>query len=82
MSISLSEIEQYLLEYPILDGAESDAYFGGWIDDEGTTYLDHTLLFAHKQTAIHEAIRNNQLAIFNLETKETTNVPQEEASCG
>ncbi len=79
---SLREIERYLLRYPILDGhpAGASAYFGGWVDENGVTYLDHTLLFAHKQTAVHEAIQNGQLAIFNLETKETTNVSQGETA--
>ncbi len=77
--VTLHNIEWYLLYHPILDGIESSAYFGGWVDENGFTYLDHTLLFAHKQTAVHEAIRNGQRAIFNLESKKTTNVPQEEA---
>ena len=76
--ITLGEIERYILRHPILDGAMSDAYFGGWSDENGITYLDHTLLFAHKHTAIHEAVRNGQKAIFNLETKETVNVSQGE----
>ncbi len=75
-NLNFGDIERYLMRHPILDGMESSAYFGGWVDESGVTYLDHTLLFAHKQTAIHEAIRNGQLAIFNLETKETINVPQ------
>ena len=76
VGVSLKEIEQYLLRHPILDGClEGDTYFGGWIDENGVTYLDHTLLYFYKHTAIHEAIRNGQKAIFNLETKETVNIP-------
>ncbi len=77
--IPLGCIERYLLRHPILDGLESSAYFGGWINESGITYLDHTLLFSRKQTAVHEAIRNEQKAIFNLETRETVNIPQGEA---
>lgn len=45
-------------------------YFGGWIDEHGVCYLDHTLVFQHKHTAVQEGNRKGQKAIFNLETKE------------
>ncbi len=65
---TLVEIEQYLLSHPLLDSGD---FFGGWTDDNGVCYLDHAMLFAHKNTAIFEAMRQEQKAIFNLETKET-----------
>lgn len=53
-------------------------YFGGWIDDDGTCYLDHTLLTGHKHTAIQMAIENKQKAIYNLGTGETLTIPEQE----
>lgn len=64
---SLQLIENYLLSHP-LDGA---AYFGGWVDDDGVHYLDHTIVFVHKHTAANEARRQKQKAIFHLGTRET-----------
>lgn len=69
---SQKQIEQYLRDRP-----PGEAYFGGWIDDDGTCYLDHTLLTGHKHTAIQMAIENEQRAIYNLGTGETVTIPLE-----
>lgn len=63
---SVQQIETYLLKYPL----GHTAYFGGWMDDNGVYYLDHTVVFAHKHTAAHEGLRNHQKTIFHLGTKE------------
>lgn len=68
---SLCEIEQYLLKYPIYGTGD---YFGGWIDRNGPMqkcHLDHSRLYSQKHTAIMEARKQKQKAIFNLSTQET-----------
>ncbi len=68
---SLGEIEQYLLRCPIYLTGD---YFGGWIDRTGPmvkSYLDHSRLYSNKHTAIMEARKQWQKAIFNLKTQET-----------
>lgn len=67
---SLQQIEAYLQKH-----GDEASYFGGWCDDNGVYYLDCTLLFYHKHTAVHEAIRNKQKAIYNLATGETFTIP-------
>lgn len=67
---SVSVIEAYL-QADKLD----DEFFGGWFDG-GQVYLDHTLLFLHRQTAVQEAERNHQEAIYHLETGETFRLPK------
>ena len=71
---SLQLIENYLEKH----GDRCGAYFGGWKDDDGTYYLDHTIVFQHKHTAVHEAKRNHQKAIFHLETKELFEIEEAE----
>lgn len=65
---SLQLIENYLLKHGRMNGG---AYFGGWRDDDGVYYLDHTLTFCYKHTAVNEARRQHQKAIFHLGRKET-----------
>ncbi|MCP4900006.1 MAG: hypothetical protein GY906_23810 [bacterium] len=65
---SLHEVRAYLDRFPYFGGA----YFGGWYDKaKNVTYLDHTLLFSQKHTAMMVARENKQKAIYNLETGET-----------
>lgn len=70
---SLQLIENYLQasKWLCAERWPPAAYLGGWQDDDGTYYLDHTLVFKHKHTAAHEARRNSQKAIFHLGTRET-----------
>ena len=65
----LRDFEQYLLKYPIRGSGE---YFGGYLEDEGhgCCVLDHSLLFAHKRTAVHEGLRQEQDSIYHLGTGE------------
>ena len=68
---SLDEVKAYLDRFP-LDGSD---HFGGWYDKaENETYLDHTTLWGHKHTAILEAEKAGQKAIYNLKTGETLNL--------
>lgn len=64
---SIREIVDYLDQNLPSD---SNAYFGGWKDDHGVCYLDHTLVFSHRHTAVHEGKRQQQKAICYLKTKE------------
>ena len=65
----LRDFERYLLRYPIRGSGE---YFGGYLEDEGhgCCVLDHALLFAHKHTAVHEGLRQEQDSIYHLGTGE------------
>ena len=60
----LEEFEKYLLKWPIHGSGE---YFGGYIC-AGRCVLDHALLFAHKHTAVHEGLRQEQQSIYHLGT--------------
>jgi hypothetical protein len=82
---SLDEVKAYLDRFPIVEVEHGFClpyfggclpYFGGWRDaSENVTYLDHSLLWAHKHVAITEAVKANQLAIYNLKTGETFTIP-------
>lgn len=54
-----------------------DEFFGGWLDG-GQVYLDHTLLYFHRHTAVQEGMRNHQEAIYHLGTGETFHLPKVE----
>jgi len=44
---------------------------GGWYDSESTKfYFDATKIFSEREKAIKEAIKNEQLALFHLDTLE------------
>jgi hypothetical protein len=77
---SLRDFEQYLLKYPI---HESGEYFGGYIEADGHGFciFDHTLLFAHKHTAVHEGLRQKQDSIYHLGTGELLELEEFRAAC-
>ena len=56
-------IEHLEIKYPI--------FFGGWLDKEtGKSYFDISICLKSLEQAENEAIKNNQLAIWHIDTKE------------
>lgn len=73
---TLEEIERYLRRWPI---HESGEYFGGYYyasNGGSRCVLDHTLLFAHKHTAVHEGLCQEQQSIYHLGTGELLDLEQ------
>lgn len=67
-------LENYVAENrKLLD--QDDWFLGGWHDsDNNKFYLDTTKVFTDEVAAAHFAFKEEQLALFNLQTFETKNV--------
>jgi len=46
-------------------------YFGGWLDNEGYIYLDMNIYILDFVMAIKEAIKQNQVAIYDLKKEKS-----------
>jgi len=46
-------------------------YFGGWLDNEGYIYLDMNIYILDFVMAIKEAIKQNQVAIYDLKNEKS-----------
>jgi hypothetical protein len=54
-----------------LEGEFRRLYFGGWLDNEGYIYLDMNIYILDFVMAIKEAIKQNQLAIYDLKNEKS-----------
>lgn len=68
--VNVAHLEQYIAKYN-KDLQEPNANLGAWYNTEdGKTYLDTSYRFETLEEAVEFGRKNNQLAIFNLNTYE------------
>lgn len=73
---SVSDTSTHVLSGFISDNLQNcildNLFFGGWKDEKtGKTYFDLSSNIQDKETALKLAKENNQISIFDVETKET-----------
>lgn len=70
-TLSVFDIEQYLEEHA--NELTSGAFLGAWFDIEktGLMYLDISVNVPDKETALNIGRENKQLAVFDLQTRES-----------
>lgn len=67
-------IQEYIKD-KIIYVLSNDAFFGGWLDGQ-YLYLDVSMWYDTKAEAIEAATKNNQLAYYDLDKRESIKMPR------